>query len=134
MDVPRASESKDYLQQHKIMELFDNLTAQLVFNRPDNPKEFMANYIQTLKESRTANMNFPCIFDETNIGSVFGMLDPTKKGFITFAQYKEAMVTMGCVGYDTSPPGAEQDCISQDTFTREVKDSLSRASATFQPQ
>lgn len=49
----------------------------------------MANYIQTLKESRTANMNFPCIFDETNIGSVFGMLDPTKKGFITFAQYKE---------------------------------------------
>ena len=99
----------------------------------DNPKAFMVDYIQKLKESRTAKMDFPCIFDDSNIASVFGMLDPTKKGFISLAQYKEAMATMGCVGFDPNPPGAEHDCISKDTFTREVKESLAQTSATFRP-
>lgn len=31
---PREDETKVYLQNHRILELFNNLTAQLTFNRP----------------------------------------------------------------------------------------------------
>ena len=34
MAVPRQEEAQEYLAKQRIMELFDNITAQLVFHRP----------------------------------------------------------------------------------------------------
>ena len=31
---PRKEEAREYLKEHKILELFDNLTAQLIYARP----------------------------------------------------------------------------------------------------
>ena len=31
---PREKDSQTYLEEHKILELFDGITAELVFNRP----------------------------------------------------------------------------------------------------
>ena len=31
---PRAQEARDYLAKHKILELFDNVTSQLIYDRP----------------------------------------------------------------------------------------------------
>ena len=31
---PRKQEANDYLKKHKILELFDNLTSQLIYNQP----------------------------------------------------------------------------------------------------
>ncbi|XP_033114594.1 EF-hand calcium-binding domain-containing protein 10-like [Anneissia japonica] len=133
MDNPREIESKEYLEKHKILELFDNITASLVFQRPENPKEFMIQEIKQMKEARTAQTDYPCLFDDSNILSVYGMLDPTKKGFISLTQYKEALTAMGCKDFDTCPGGMEMDRISQDTFTREAKMGLKRASETVGP-
>ncbi|XP_072181585.1 EF-hand calcium-binding domain-containing protein 10-like [Diadema setosum] len=133
MAAPREIEANEYLQNHKIMELFHNITGQLVFHRPDNPKAFMIDYIEKLKEGRTTQMNYPCLFDDTNIESVFGMLDPTKKGHITLEQYREAMATLGCENIDENPTGAESGRVTADIFAREVKMGLKKASATFKP-
>lgn len=132
MAVPRQEEAKEYLEKQRVMELFDNITAQLVFHRPDNPKTFMIDYIEKLKEARMTQLDFPCLFDESNIESVFGMLDPTKKGFITLEQYRQAIVTLGCMNADPNPAGADIDRVTQETFTREVKAALKKASATFE--
>ncbi|XP_038047796.1 EF-hand calcium-binding domain-containing protein 10-like [Patiria miniata] len=131
MAVPRQEEAQEYLEKQRLMELFDNITAQLVFHRPDNPKAFMIDYMEKLKEARTTQLDFPCLFDESNIESVFGMLDPTKKGFITLDQYKQAIETLGCGSADPEPAGADIDRITQESFTREVKVALKKASATF---
>ena len=32
---PRAQEARDYLAKHKVLELFDNVTSQLIYERPD---------------------------------------------------------------------------------------------------
>ncbi|XP_071960824.1 EF-hand calcium-binding domain-containing protein 10-like [Antedon mediterranea] len=133
MENPRQDEAKEYLEKHKILELFDNITASLVFQRPENPKEFMIQEIKQLKEARTTQMDYPCLFDDSNIMSVYGMLDPTKKGFITLTQYKEALTALGCKTFDPCPVGMEFDRISQDTFTREAKMGLKRSSATVAP-
>ena len=56
---------------------------------PDHPKEFLVEQIEKLQKAKATKREFPCLFDDSNIQSVFGMLDPTGKGFITHQQYLE---------------------------------------------
>lgn len=45
--------------------------------------------LEKLKAARETGENFPCLFDEKNVESAFGIMDPTSRGFITHAQYQE---------------------------------------------
>lgn len=44
--------------------------------------------LQKLIKSRTVNLDPPSHFDKSNVDSVFGMMDPTRKGVVTLEQYK----------------------------------------------
>merc|ERR1711893_61559 len=127
---PREVETRDYLEEHRILELFDNLTAALIYSQPSNPKEFLIEQIEKLQKSQKTKLDYPCLFDETNIQSIFGMLDPTSQGYITLQQYREALTTLGITDYSQNPVGGEVNKISLDTFGREAKAGLVRASAT----
>ena len=63
----------------------------LFFYFSDNPKEFLQEQLEKLQTSKATKTNYPCLFDESNIQSVFGMLDPTGRGFITTQQYREGL-------------------------------------------
>merc|ERR1712076_267398 len=92
---PREQETREYLEQHRLLELFDNLTSALIYSQPSNPKEFLIEHIEKLQKSQKTKLDYPCLFDETNIASIFGMLDPTSQGYITLHQYREALTTLG---------------------------------------
>ena len=49
----------------------------------------MIETIERLSKSKTTKQNYPCLFDDSNIQSVYGMLDPTNRGYITLKQYTE---------------------------------------------
>ncbi len=49
----------------------------------------MVQYLEKLITAKGSKVDYPCLFDESNIQSVFGMLDPTGRGFITREQYSE---------------------------------------------
>lgn len=53
----------------------------------------MKQFLEKLQDARTVQRNYPCIFDDSNVRSLFGMLDVTGKGFITYEQYKQGDVT-----------------------------------------
>ena len=55
----------------------------------DQPKAFLIEQLEELKKAKGTKRDFPCLFDDTNIQSVFGMLDPTGKGYISHQQYLE---------------------------------------------
>ncbi|KAK0064094.1 EF-hand calcium-binding domain-containing protein 10, partial [Biomphalaria pfeifferi] len=95
------------------------------------PKTFLIETLEKLQMSRSTKSNYPCLFDETNIKSVFGMLDPTGRGYITLKQYEEAMLTLGAKDYNPTPPGFDEDRINLDTFKLEAIEGLKSASATF---
>merc|ERR1711893_315170 len=128
---PRKQEATQYLQKHKIVELFNNLTSQLIYNEPSSPKEFLIEALEKLQKSKMTKREFPCLFDETNIQSIFGMLDPTGRGFITLQQYREGLLTIGVTNFEQHPPGHDVNKITPDIFAREAKLGLARASATF---
>ncbi|XP_067937509.1 EF-hand calcium-binding domain-containing protein 10-like [Watersipora subatra] len=128
---PREKEALEYIKKHKIVELFDNFTAQMLFTRPSDPRVFLMERLQKLIKSRAVNLDPPAHFDKTNIDSVFGMMDPTKKGFINVEQYKAGMTTLGISEFDHSPPGTQLDKISMDTFGREARKGVAKEAATY---
>ncbi|KAK7101750.1 EF-hand calcium-binding domain-containing protein 10-like [Littorina saxatilis] len=131
MPPTRVEEADEYLTRHRVLDLFNNLTSQLIYARPENPKTFITDVLTRLQKSKSTQFDLPCLFDESNIASIFGMLDPTGRGFISHQQYKEALVTLGIKDFDQEPIGHDVDRINMDTFVREAKDGLVRASATF---
>ena len=45
--------------------------------------------MEKLKKSKMASVQPPTLFEDQNLNSIFGMLDPAGKGYITFRQYME---------------------------------------------
>ncbi|WAR25582.1 EFC10-like protein [Mya arenaria] len=130
----REEETRQYLQEHRVLELFNNLTSQLIFSRPGDPKKFMIETLERLQKSKNTKRDYPCLFDDSNIQSVYGMLDPTNRGYITLKQYCEALDTLGIKDFEIRPEGAADDRISFETFLSEARSGLQRASATFTNQ
>lgn len=129
---PMEAEAVEYLQKHKIPKLLENLTAALVFHRPDDPRAFVKDHIEQLLKAKTDPTQSPPVFvDESNVQSVFGMMDLAGNGSVTREQYLEAMGSLGVSSYSRDPPGAEIDKISRDTFVMEAKSALKDAAATF---
>lgn len=130
---PMEQEVLHYLKEHKVMELFENLTAALIYSRPDDPKAFMRSYIQQLQKAKCSaeDEEPPSFINESNICSVFGMLDITRKGHITHQQYLQAMQSLGVSQFNRSPAGAELNRITQATFVRESKAAVKAAMSTF---
>lgn len=51
----------------------------------------MIDFLKKLQEAKAVKMDYPCIFDESNVVSLFGIMDPSSKGYISFEQYKTGM-------------------------------------------
>lgn len=122
-----------YLKDHKIIELFQNLTSSLVYERPEDPKSFMKNHIEQLLRAKSDpdEADPPCFMDESNLKSIFSMLDVTKRGYITKEQYLQAMSNLGVRKFNEKPAGADLNKVTLETFLRESKASLRDASATY---
>lgn len=125
--------ASQYLKDHKIVELFQNLTSALVYEKPEDPKTFMKNHIERLLKAKSDpdDAEPPCFMDESNVKSIFLMLDITKRGYITKEQYLQAMGNLGVRKFNDNPAGAELNKITMETFLRETKSSLRDASATY---
>lgn len=130
---PFRQDALEYMDEHKIPELFEQVTAALVYHRPDNPKEFLIEHLSQLEKARDnpGECEPPSLFDEQNLLSVFKMLDVPGKGYISLTQYNEAMSCLGVTKFTFSPAGAELNKISQETFVREAIAGLKLSIQTF---
>ncbi len=127
------ADAMKYLESHKMIKFFENLTAALVFERPDDPKAYAREFIKKLQNAKNEpdEAEPPSLVDDSNLESVFGMLDISKKGYISLQQYIKAMENLGMVEYNSKPAGGVVNRINKDTFMREVKTALRKSSATF---
>ncbi|XP_071348025.1 EF-hand calcium-binding domain-containing protein 10 [Trachinotus anak] len=132
MATQREQDAADYLKKHKIIELMDNLTSMLFFHRPEKPREFLIEQLEQLKISQQSGMKGPNLFNNSNLDAIFGILDPTNQKHITFAQYKQALTTLGIKNINECPEGANEDRISHETFKTDAIKGLQRCSATYE--
>uniref|UniRef100_A0A0L8I279 EFCAB10 C-terminal EF-hand domain-containing protein n=1 Tax=Octopus bimaculoides TaxID=37653 RepID=A0A0L8I279_OCTBM len=88
------------LKEHKIQSLFSNMLASLEFFRQENLKKFMVEYLI-----------------ENNTESLFNIMKPTQKGFVTQKEYGEAMKTLDIKDYPKNPSDYEINQITFPTFS-----------------
>ena len=128
-----AAGATEYLEKHKLKEFFENLTAALVYERPEDIKAFACEFIERLQKAKMEPnvAQPPCLIDNSNLESIFGMLDITKKGYIHLVQYTKAMENLGLKRFNSKPQGVSLNKISKDTFMREAKIALRNNCSTF---
>ncbi|XP_051885936.1 EF-hand calcium-binding domain-containing protein 10 [Pristis pectinata] len=124
MASPREQEAFEYLAEHQILQLIDGLTSMLLYRRPAKPLEFLIEQLEQLKTAKKTRTNYPCLFDESNLDAVFGILDTTKQGYITLKQYTEALKTLGVEDFAKMPAGAHDNKIHLAVFKSEAKAGL----------
>ncbi|NWR73690.1 EFC10 protein, partial [Centropus unirufus] len=108
---------REYLRRHRIPELLQRLSALLLYHRPDNPREFLIQALESVKAGRRAQGEFPDLMDEGNLGAMFGLLDVVGRGHISATQFREALKTLGL-----STEGlqvGDDACITLDVFKEE---------------
>ncbi|XP_049978224.1 EF-hand calcium-binding domain-containing protein 10 isoform X1 [Alexandromys fortis] len=93
--VDRELQAKEYLEKHRIMELLSQLTSFLLFDRPKKPREYLITLLERLKIAKVVGVAFPFFMENSNIVSMFEMMDSSGKGCISFVQYKEALKSLG---------------------------------------
>ena len=120
------AEATEYLDKHKILKFFENLTAALVYERPEDLKAFAREFIEKLQKANSDPdvAEPPCLVNNSNLESIFGMLDITNKGYIPLVQYTKAMENLGVVEFNTKPAGGSFNRINKDTFVMEAKTAL----------
>lgn len=130
---PMEKEAAEYLRRHRIPQLLENLTSALVYHRPDNPRDFMREHIEQLLKAKTdPSVQAPSLVDESNVESVFGMLDLAGKGSVSHQQYLDAMNSLGVSEFSNSdPPGAGIDRIGRETFLTEANSALRDSASTY---
>ncbi|XP_038192820.1 EF-hand calcium-binding domain-containing protein 10 isoform X2 [Arvicola amphibius] len=87
--------AKEYLEKHRIMELLNQLTSFLLFDRPKKPREYLISLLERLRIAKVTGIAYPFFMENSNIVSMFEMMDSHGRGCISFVQYKEALKNLG---------------------------------------
>ncbi|XP_010071306.1 PREDICTED: EF-hand calcium-binding domain-containing protein 10-like, partial [Pterocles gutturalis] len=83
-----------------------------------SPREFLIQALERVQAARRAEVEYPHLMDEANLGAMFQLLDVVGQGRITPAQYREALKTLGLSTEDLQ---LEDDVnITVDVFKEEV--------------
>ncbi len=80
-------DADEYIEKHNLMKLFQELGTLLVYHRPEDPRAFLLQQLQTFQSNRGV---LP-FFTETDVRAMFGMFDRSGSGSITRDQYQQAL-------------------------------------------
>ncbi|XP_053110590.1 EF-hand calcium-binding domain-containing protein 10 [Hemicordylus capensis] len=125
----QEAKGREYLEQHKIPDLLHNLSALLLYHRPERPREFLIKILEKIQLAKLTGVEYPYLLDETNVNSMFTMLDAAGQGYITLAQYKGALESLGLSTQDV--PYKETDLITLTIFKDNVMKKFAEMWAAF---
>ncbi|XP_027694523.1 EF-hand calcium-binding domain-containing protein 10 isoform X1 [Vombatus ursinus] len=115
----REEEALMYLEKHRVLDLLVNLTSSLIFYQPEKPRDFLLNMLARIKIAKITAVDFPCLMDDSNLVSMFEIMDPTNQGFITPVQYREALKNLGLLDPD-EVIDEDKEVITRDDFRDDV--------------
>ena len=79
------NDADQYLRQHKIIELFEDLTTIIAYRQPDSLEGFLVQQI----EARIKNGPRSIIYTEAEMQNIFTLYDLKNSGHITKEQCRE---------------------------------------------
>lgn len=94
-------DADEYIEKHNLLKLFQDLGTLLVYNRPEDPKQFLLEKLVQFKENRGV---LP-FFTKTDVTAMFGMFDRTNTGTITPLQFEQALKCLDIKSPQPPPAG-----------------------------
>ena len=84
--IDQRKEAITYLNEHKVLKLFEILGAQLAKEKPEDPNNFIIDELDriTLLKSKDVPVS---LFSEQDVNNMFAVFDLTNKGYINQEQY-----------------------------------------------
>jgi len=123
--VDPREEANKYLKEHKVIELFEELGAKLLVNKPDDMNGFLEKELREMKKAGEEGEK-RTFFSEKDISTMFSMFDPTGKGSISQSQYANALRSLGV----SDPQQEVKGEVDRETFETSVRKELEGLSLT----
>jgi Mg2+/Co2+ transporter CorC len=92
-DKQRAA-TADYVQKHKIQELFSHLLQLVVHARPENPRQYMAEEVARLMKGAEPTR----LLTDDELSMMFELIDVTKQKTISLGQCRNAYANLSTDG------------------------------------
>jgi nicotinamidase/pyrazinamidase len=102
----RRMQASTYIEENGIHVILQKLTAALVYHQPENPKEFLIGELQNLQKESEANLG---LLTDEDLGTMFKMLDPIKKGQLTGKQVLQGLKGLAVTPAEPVDPTAVFD-------------------------
>uniref|UniRef100_K3WBI5 EF-hand domain-containing protein n=1 Tax=Globisporangium ultimum (strain ATCC 200006 / CBS 805.95 / DAOM BR144) TaxID=431595 RepID=K3WBI5_GLOUD len=133
---PKGLDMKDpkvradlYTQTHGIKELFEGMGTLLLFHRPENPRQFLAQHLAEIQRAKQSQVHVP-FFEEHDLEAMFAAFDVTDRGYITPEQYDQALKNLG-IDQPTLRLPESVSAINHNLFIRSMTQEIKNASASF---
>jgi hypothetical protein len=115
--VDKRGQALAYLQQHKLLQLFEIIGAKIACEKPSDPNAFMLAELS--KAQVMASRGQPvALFQEKDIEVMFGVFDLTNRGYINQTQYLKALEAVGIAAPALKTPVGDR--IDKKTFVAYV--------------
>jgi hypothetical protein len=99
--------------------------AQLLFHKPNDPKEFIVEYLEKAKRREAMPL-----LNRVDLEAMFGMFDVTKRGNVTTEQANNAVKTMLGPAADLSNSGiyvSSHRLLNKEEFVKTVYSVIEKA-------
>ncbi len=123
-----SADADAYLDQHKIPQLMEYLCAQLVYAKPADPAAFLAAELRQLQSKQTSGASgktLPssalALFNDSELTSMFGMLDPLNTGTLSAKQVHKAVQDLGLDPTKAGVDPTVQQRFNVDAFKKAIK-------------
>ena len=120
-------EATEYLKKHRILQLFEELGAFLVLEKPKDPEGFLIQKLEEIKDSRKRREKLT-YFNQEDVTLMFETFDPTGKGFISGSQYAQALQNLSIE--EPKVKVGEEEKVSKRVFESQVWNELLSKSIT----
>ena len=106
-DVQRKL-TQEYISKHQISELFAHLMQLVVYNKPENPREFLRAEVRKMRDQKQSTS----LFTEDDFGTMFDLIDVTKQKTISVEQLRNACKNLAAAaGQDGGISDAQEQAI-----------------------
>ncbi|CAL6101260.1 Conserved_hypothetical protein [Hexamita inflata] len=105
-----------YLKKYNIQDLFDYIQSEVVYNKPPNPREFVAQLLANLIDGKIQ------FYSDEEINILFKKFEVLDRGWISITQCKVALKDIGINDEIVKEIlGQTEDNVSETQFTTLVK-------------
>jgi hypothetical protein len=87
----RIAQAQAYLAKHQVLELFEDLTTLIVYDKPSDVRTFL---IQELRNRKVQGPAGHVIFSDQELRNVFTLFDLRQRGELSQQQCVEALKTL----------------------------------------